>query len=314
MCNRCKNINHLLRKELLLLFLFSFAFNNSIGQNQKMKVVIVKGHELYDGDYIFRIDGNSVNYDARGYDMCLFEKSFQPCPLEFDSDMDGTFPYDSVELVFTIIKKPGRYVYARDTIKLDRDTIYYQAPPLPNEKEALQFIGKDKREKKRRNIAHFFKGHNNLISTFSYYHGRQSFGEFTLGPAVYARIGFAPWRFSKHEAVGFISNFNIGSEFNFLGGSGDFILGPKMGYNWSSVLVNFGLHGVYYTNFQDGIFCLKPRIGLNPLTPLINISYSYAIPIGNNPFGDLINGHQLCLNLIIPIWIKNAGSADDWVF
>ncbi|MDX2359430.1 MAG: hypothetical protein QNK23_01395 [Crocinitomicaceae bacterium] len=129
------------------------------------------------------------------------------------------------------------------------------------------------------------------ILTVSYYQGHQPYGDITFS---FSELG----GFHGYPLVLF--GPAIGTEFNFEWNS-DFILGPKVGGYFSTAIFNFGLFAVAYTDFDKASWYLKPRIGLNPLTPFVNISYEYAIRLSPNHFGTRINVHQLSINLNIPL-------------
>jgi hypothetical protein len=82
-----------------------------------------------------------------------------------------------------------------------------------------------------------------------------------------------------HVAGNGYKGIKVGSEFNF--STNDFILGPKICYERTFLLVGGRLSLIDYTNFKTNDFRLTPEIGLS-LLGLINIFYGWNFPLSDN--------------------------------
>ncbi len=189
-------------------------------------------------------------------------------------------------------------------IRLHRDTTIFNLRIDSLElKEEFKQKRKDSRVKSRRyvsnNLKDLFQDWESIVAYTSYYQGHRPFGEVLFGTGRYGLFRRLLQRSGGQP--GHIYGPAIGTEFNFSWRENDFILGPKIGFQASSLLANAGLHFVYYTDFNQGVLYVKPRVGINLLCPFLNLSYSYAIRLGPNYFGTRVNQHQFCLNAILPI-------------
>lgn len=111
--------------------------------------------------------------------------------------------------------------------------------------------------------------------------GRNSFGE----------IGFAQYS-SFHNFIFLVKS--VSAEFRI--GGNDFIIGPKVGF-WFGGGIGLGLNAIYYTNFDNGAFVLKPEIGMTAFG--VKIFYGYNWNLTNKDFKG-INSHQLSAAFVIP--------------
>lgn len=225
----------------------------------------------------------------------------QVCNFVLKPNIFGVFDDTLVNVEFSIRKsnKPGYYYYHwNESVNMVKDTIYLEIPPFES-KEKIELDLKN--QYKGKAFSYFINSFESNFIYVSYYQGYKPFGEILYAPSRFQegarRIPF------KRSMLYYenIWSFTFGSEFNFKWNRDAFILGPKIGTQYSTKFINYGLHAVYYTDFNKGVICLKPRIGFNPNTPYVNISYAYGIRLGPNYFGREINTHQLCLNFIIPL-------------
>lgn len=219
---------------------------------------------------------------------------------------DGNSGDSLIEVRFDILKKnaPGDpLVYFCDTLNVSgitSDTVIVEIPEMPRKGEVHKYYREANRMGRRENFANHLSDVTDFLTYWegsllygSYYQGQRSYFELMYGPAkVFWKMPHAPLLHSG-PALGF--------EFNTRWQKDNFILGPKLGWQISTSIMNAGLHFVYYTDFDKGSLFLKPRIGINPLYSFINISYAYSIPLTSDYFGERINRHQLCLNFMIPV-------------
>lgn len=219
-----------------------------------------------------------------------------------------------VEIQFTIHGKrwTDSYTQHKVQVKIDSDSVFYAIPELPDEETVdsiLHAEGKaSRKEERRENFTNFTTDWKSLLIYANFYQGNRPYGEISFSNARYNEV--TRWRdlFSRHaeDVPGFIRGPVYGAEFNFAWRKNDFILGPKFGFQITTRLVNLGLSGVYYTDFTHGLFCIKPRIGFNPVIPWVNFSYEYAIRCGYNYFGNRINSHQFSVYFLIPLRLRES--------
>ncbi|MFT5780184.1 MAG: hypothetical protein ACI837_003145 [Crocinitomicaceae bacterium] len=176
-------------------------------------------------------------------------------------------------------------------VSTDSATVYhsFEGPSLTT---AEKHFKKEKRHKY--GVFRPFHAFHDFYDTptlhLAYHQGHRPFGEVSMGMSQH---------FTYYLPL-ITHGFTLGAEFNFRDKE-NFILGPKIGYNFSTLIFNVGVDFVYYTDFEKGSYYLKPRIGLNPLLSIVNISYSKGIPLAGNHFGKNLNAHQLSVIIIIPL-------------
>lgn len=103
---------------------------------------------------------------------------------------------------------------------------------------------------------------------------------YSLGKYSYGEVGLS--LNSSHHLFSFVKF--IGTEFRI---GQDFIVGPKIGF-WFSGGMAFGLNAIYYTDFDDGAFILRPEIGFGVLG--LKLVYGYNWNLTNKDFRG-INSH-----------------------
>lgn len=118
---------------------------------------------------------------------------------------------------------------------------------------------------------------------------------YSLGKYSYGEIGLS--LNSSHHLFSFIRY--IGSEFKI---GSDFILGPKIGV-WISGGMAFGLNAIYYTDFDDGAFVLRPEIGFGLLG--FKLVYGYNWNLTNKDFMG-INTHFAGITFSFPFKKPNV--------
>ena len=203
------------------------------------------------------------------------------------------------------------YVHYQARLHIIADSVYV-IPELPTEDvvdSMLHEEGKANRKEHRwENFKSFATDWKSYFLYVNFHQGNRLYGEVSFSNARYNQVTpFRYWFKRYHpEVPGFIRGPVYGAEFNFLWQKEKFILGPKIGFQITNRVVNLGLSGVYYTDFTHGLFCLKPRIGINPLIPWVNFSYEYAIRCGPNHFGNRINRHQFSMYFLIPLRLKET--------
>lgn len=196
-------------------------------------------------------------------------------------------------------------------VEVKSDSVFYTIPELPDQAiidSVIRAKEKAKRKAYRQNrdygedFMDFMTSWDSRFLYVNFYQGNRLFGEVSFGPARYEEV---PTSFlSRSTEPGWIRGPVYGAEFNFLWRKNDFILGPKIGFQITTRYLNLGLSAVYYTDFTQGSFCLKPRIGMNPGIPWVNFSYEYAIRFGPDVFGNRINRHQFSVYFLIPLRLE----------
>lgn len=207
-----------------------------------------------------------------------------------------------------------QYVHHQVCLKIHADSVFYAIPELPEE-DVLDSILEERgkiyrKEQRREDFKDFMTNWKSYLLEVNFHQGNRSYGELSFSNARYNKVTpFRYWFKRYHpEVPGFIRGPVYGAEFNFLWVTNEFIVGPKIGFQITNRVVNLGLSAVYYTDFTHGVFCLKPRIGLNPLIPWVNFSYEYAIRCSPDYFGNRINRHQLSVYFLIPLRLKETSS------
>lgn len=69
------------------------------------------------------------------------------------------------------------------------------------------------------------------------------------------------------------------------------IVAPKAGV-WASAIIAVGAEAIYYTNFTDGSFCLRPAVGFGWSN--FKLLYGYNIPVTNKDMAG-VNGSNFSL-------------------
>ncbi len=230
---------------------------------------------------------NSNIYGSRQIVKCEIERERYSIRLK-DSLVDLKFTVQSP-------KWGTYYSHHQVRLKITSDSMFYVIPDLPEEIDSIMSAnGNDFRNfSRQKDFVDFMTNWKSCFLYANFFQGHRPYGELSFSNARYT------------ESLGFVRGLTYGSEFNFLWRKDDFILGPKMGFQVTTDFFNFGLSGVYYTDFRDGTFCLKPRIGVNPGIPWISASYEYAIRFGPNYFGNRINSHQFSVYFLIPLKTVN---------
>lgn len=76
-----------------------------------------------------------------------------------------------------------------------------------------------------------------------------------------------------------------------------FIIGPKVGYEFTAGLFGIATDLTYYTDFSDYTFMVTPKIGLS-LLGSVNLFYGYNIPLSPEEFKSISrNRFSLTFNL-----------------
>lgn len=216
-----------------------------------------------------------------------------------------------VEIRFLVRKNPSgaEYLFHVARIPITSDSVFYTIPELPED----MILDANMREvEKKANKEYRREAFDDLMTDWrsyflyvNFFQGNRPYGEISFSNARYSEIETGnPFRRYRSSEPGFVRGPTYGAEFNFLWRKNDFILGPKLGFQIASRYVNLGLSGIYYTDFTQGMFCLKPRIGINPKVPWINFSYEYAFRLGYNYFGNRINRHQFSVYFVIPLRLE----------
>lgn len=241
---------------------------------------------------------------------CMFSTIDQPGQVII-CELEDTL----VDLQFIVKKRWGHGEYLHHSIRLEinADSVFYAIPDLPDE-AAIDVYLSDKekiyqKEERREGFKNFMTDWKSYFLYVNFFQGNRPYGEVSFSNARYSLVTVRHGSFfrgsTSHEP-GFIRGLTYGAEFNFLWRKNDFILGPKIGFQIAGRYTNLGLSGVYYTDFTHGLFCIKPRIGINPKIPWVNFSYEYAIRCGYNYFGNRINRHQVSVYFVIPLRVKEV--------
>ena len=227
------------------------------------------------------------------------------------STLDGRFLDTLIRIKYTISNtysrtnryRAGTFVYLDTVICLNKDTVWFNIPPIENAAEIISYLEAAdeayRQEHKGEDFHDFIHSFQSRYLTLSYFQGHRPFGEISFGTAYYAEM--KKNLFTGPDGAGLIAGPTIGSEFNFRWNSNEFILGPKLGFNVSTRIINFGMHLIYYTDFKKGSLFLTPRVGICPGNPYVNFSYAYGFRLGQDKFGTAINRHQFCLFFYIPL-------------
>lgn len=118
---------------------------------------------------------------------------------------------------------------------------------------------------------------------------------YNLGQNSFGEIGFAFYSFFPYFHPVFAVK-SVSTEFRI--GGHDFIIGPKLGFWFGGGMgLGLGLNAIYYTNFDNGVFVLKPEVGMSALG--FKIFYGYNWNLTNKDFKG-INSHQLSIAFVIP--------------
>lgn len=118
----------------------------------------------------------------------------------------------------------------------------------------------------------------------SYQLGKYSYGELGFAALLHSRYGFHPV-----SSVAFVSSeFKMGDKF---------IMGPKAGF-WIGGGLALGLNAIYYTDFDEGAFVLRPEIGFGLYG--FKLVYGYNWNLTNKDFRG-INTHFAGITYAIPV-------------
>lgn len=262
---------------------------------QTERFIYVTGPELEDTatyKYSFWV------YRENTYNRIWSSKASHFYLTEDHQEVKVTIPKDVKDTIFEIAMSVERkdnwryYSYReREEIEVRTADVHHTIPFVKPEKVVRHFKSEKRRLAWQRSFDWDVLQSKTL--TLSYHQGHQPWMD----------VMFSLAQIEEHHHYPLVTwGPEIGTELNFEWNQ-DFLLGPKIGFDLSTLLINAGLHAVAYTDFDRVSWYLKPRIGLNPLTPLVNIDYSYAIRLGTNHFGTRINTHQLTLNFTIPLYI-----------
>lgn len=281
-------------KQTLIALLLILLSQFSLEAQGKNRLIIVKCPKLVNTN-TFKYSVSARSAEDRYDRLCTNGKYF--CDYEVKNDFQEievvipSYYKDSNVLIhFEIELVNGHWYYwdYPDTlVEMTSDTVCLDLQPI-NEK-ALKW----KYTKKKFEDFWDWGILQSKIVTVSYYQGYKPYGEIMFSLSEVASI---------HDWNPAMFGPAIGTEFNFQWRN-NFILGPKVGFYYSTFLFNVGLHAVTYTDFERTSLFLKPRIGINPLTAKFNISYAYGIPLTKNHFGKHVNTHQISLNFNIPLYI-----------
>jgi hypothetical protein len=118
----------------------------------------------------------------------------------------------------------------------------------------------------------------------------------------YAEIGIArsQLNFQDHQPQG--SNYFISSEVR-LGNT--LVLGPKVGMWVGGVAGGLGLSTIYYTDFDEGAWRLRPELGLG--LSRFKLAYGYNVTLTNKNF-EKVNTHNISLNVLISLRKREANT------
>jgi len=259
-------------------------------------------------EYTYQLTSKYVNKSSTRVG-CMFSTIDYPGQIII-CELEDTL----VDLQFVVKKRwgEGEYLHHQIRLKITADSVFYPIPELPD-KMVIDAHIRDKEkiyEKKARHdkFRDFMTDWRSCYLYVNFYQGNRPYGEVSFSNARYNDVPVLSGNIFKGHTIykpGFIRGPVYGAEFNFLWRKNDFILGPKIGFQIATRYLNLGLSGVYYTDFTDGSFCLKPRIGINPGIPWVNFSYEYAIRFGPDYFGNRINKHQFSVYFLIPLKVVN---------
>ncbi len=298
---------------ILLCFLWIVLHSFDVSAEYKTRSLYIRIPSQTDfRKYNYELNTGYSN-DSKYMSGCSFHFLRTPgevvrCDLR--SDYYGKFVDTLVFIRFSVKRSRyfGEYVYYTK-LEVKSDSVFYTIPELPDEATLDVLL---KAQNKAYNKLHrgedFVELMTDWKSYFLYvnlYQGNRLFGEVSFSNARYEELYENPfsWR-NRSKEPGFIRGPVYGAEFNFLWRKDDFILGPKIGFQLAARYVNLGISGVYYTDFTHGLFCIKPRIGINPGIPWVNFSYEYAFRCGYNYFGNRINRHQFSVYFVIPLKLE----------
>ncbi len=128
-------------------------------------------------------------------------------------------------------------------------------------------------------------------ATVGYNYQGSSFGE----------LSFVRARFPKGSTIELAySNWQLGTEFSF--NKNDFVLGPKLSYEFILLVFNARANLTCYTNLKNTDLRFTPEIGISRFG-LPSLYYGYNIPLQKNEF-NCISRHRVSIvfNLIPYIW------------
>lgn len=296
---------------ILLCFIWTllYSFDGLAAYKTRTLYIKIPSHLNFE-KYDYELKTNYVNY-SRDMSACSFyflksEGEVVRCDLR--SDYEGKFEDTVVYINFSVkmFKYRGTYVSHHAPVLVKSDSVLFIIPELPDEPTIDSILkAQNKAFNKEHRGEDFTEAMTDWKSYFIYanlYQGNRLYGEISFSNARYSEV---PTSFlSRYTEPGWIRGPVYGAEFNFLWRKQDFILGPKIGFQITTRYVNLGLSAVYYTDFTQGSFCLKPRIGMNPGIPWVNFSYEYAIRFGPDIFGNRINRHQFSVYFLIPLKLE----------
>jgi hypothetical protein len=302
-----------------LFFFCVFMNGNSFGFEERILIVscptpIYPDHYQYDlrTTFVNPVNGwegmepRSFNVQFNGINRDQMTKEY-----EIWSTLEGDFLDTLIRIKYTISNtysktgryRAGTYVYLDTVISINKDTVWFNIPPIENAAEIISYLEEADKvyqiEHRGEDFSAFMNSFQSRFLTLSYFQGHRPFAEISFGTAHYAEM--KKNLFTGSDVAGLIAGPTIGSEFNFRWNANEFILGPKIGVNASIRILNLGMHLIYYTDFEKGSLFLTPRIGICPGNPYINFSYAYGFRLGHDKFGSAINRHQFCLFFYIPV-------------
>ncbi|WP_341902262.1 hypothetical protein [Fluviicola taffensis] len=258
-------------------------------------------------DYELTVDYPGYSDIHHGCQFHFLKSGGEIVRCDMRSDYDGKFIDTLVYIRFSVkmFKYYGEYVN-RMPVVFKSDSVSFTIPELPDE-ATIDSILKAKhkafnKEHRGEGFTEFMTDWKSYFIYANFYQGNRPYGEILFSNARYEEVPTS--LFSRYTEPGWIRGPVYGAEFNFLWRKNAFILGPKIGFQITTRYVNLGLSAVYYTDFTQGSFCLKPRIGMNPGIPWVNFSYEYAIRFGPDVFGNRINRHQFSVYFLIPLRLE----------
>lgn len=267
--------------------------------------------------YEYRLNAKFVNKHGVFFDyLPKIKEPGQIIRCEIREGYKQKYEDTLVDVIFSVHGKKwyDQYVHHQVRLHINADSLFYAIPELPGEDVVDSILHKEgkayRREVRREDFKDFMTDWKSYFIYANFHQGNRPYGEVSFSNARYNTvIPFQYWFKRYHpEVPGFIRGPVYGAEFNFLWRKNEFILGPKIGFQITNRIINLGISGVYYTDFTHGSFCLKPRIGLNPAIPWVNLSYEYAIRFGPDVFGNHINRHQFSVYFLIPLRLKETDS------
>ncbi|SMC53088.1 hypothetical protein [Moheibacter sediminis] len=172
--------------------------------------------------------------------------------------------------IFILLICFARFASAQDSLQIQKSGL-----PVYEENDSVRII-RLQNEK-----------HIGVLASFN--QGRYSFGEIGMSFLRHTLVG----HHSFSSAYFFSSEFRLGDKL---------IVGPKIGV-WSAGGMGgtaFGLNMMYYTDFDDGAFVLRPEIGFGMFN--FKLVYGYNWNLTNKDFRE-INTHFAGITYSFPIRI-----------